>query len=122
MNGGFLMKAKHASFGTIEVDGKKYEHDLIIDGGTIKKRSKKPSKQYKSRFGHTPLSVNEDIPWNGKLVIGTGASGRLPVMDEVYDEAEERGTEIVEVQTDKACQLISDMPESDVKAILHSTC
>lgn len=116
------MKAKHVSFGTLEVDGKTYDHDLIIDGDRIRKRSKKPSKQYKSQFGHTPLSVNEDIPWNGELIVGTGASGRLPIMEDVYEEAENRGTEIIEVQTDKACELISKMNESEVKAILHSTC
>lgn len=116
------MKANHKSFGTIEVSGQIYDHDLIIDDGDISKRSKKPSKPYKSDFGHTPLSINEDIPWNGQLIIGTGASGRLPVMDNVYEEAETRGTEIVEIKTDKACELISKMEDSEVNAILHSTC
>jgi hypothetical protein len=45
-------------------------------------------KGLKDRFGHTPLSVNEDIPWSaGRLVIGTGANGSLPVMDEIEREA-----------------------------------
>ena len=35
---------------------------------------------------HTPLSVNEAIPWHGqRLIIGTGTYGRLPIMSEVAD-------------------------------------
>lgn len=116
------MKAKHISFGTIKIDGERYDHDLVIDAGSISKRSKKPSKPYKSQFGHTPLSVEEEIPWNGSLIIGTGASGQLPVMDEVYREAEQRGVSLTEVRTDKACKVLSEMDNEDVHAILHSTC
>ncbi len=39
-------------------------------------------------FGHAPLSIEEDIPWScSQLVIGTGAYGKLPVMQEVRNEA-----------------------------------
>ena len=69
------------SFGSIRIDGVTYEHDVIIDGGTVRKRKKKPSKQFREEFGHTPVSVAEEIPWDCKrLVIGTGG-GALPVMD-----------------------------------------
>ncbi len=41
---------------------------------------RKPSKKFREDFGHTPLSVEEEIPWKCRqLVIGTGAYGRLPV-------------------------------------------
>jgi hypothetical protein len=55
---------------------------VIVDHGRIRKRRKKPSKKFRGNFGHTPLSVQEDIPWDCRhLVIGTG-TGALPVMDE----------------------------------------
>jgi hypothetical protein len=55
---------------------------VIVDHGRIRKRRKKPSKKFRGNFGHTPLSVEEDIPWDCRhLVIGTGTGG-LPVMDE----------------------------------------
>ncbi len=31
-------------FGSIQIDGKSYEHDVVIEGGAIRKRKKKPSK------------------------------------------------------------------------------
>ena len=71
-------------FGEIEIDGVTYKHDVVIDRGRIRKRKKKPSKKFREEFGHTPVSVEEEIPWNcQRLVVGTGRYGSLPVMDEV---------------------------------------
>ena len=47
-------------------------------------------------IGHTPLSIEEKIPQKcHRLVIGTGAYGRLPVMKEVTREAERRRVELL---------------------------
>jgi hypothetical protein len=62
----------HFSFGTIQIDGVTREHDVIIDRGEVRKRKKGPSKQFADAFGHTPLSIEEEIPWKcHRLVIGT---------------------------------------------------
>jgi len=83
------MKARLVKFGEIEVEGKRYTHDVVIDGSKVRKRKKGPSKQFREKFGHTPLSAEEEIPWGGKLlIVGTGAHGALPVMDEVLAEGE----------------------------------
>ena len=63
------------AFGSIEIDGTTYQHDVVIDGGRIRKRRKGPSKALRSEYGHTPLTVAEDIPWScRRLVIGSGHS------------------------------------------------
>src|SRR5206468_6976941 len=59
------MRFDKFSFGSIQIDGTSYEHDIIIDRGEIRKRKKKPSKHFREQFGHTPLSVEEKIPWKG---------------------------------------------------------
>ena len=52
---------------------------------------KKASKKFRDAFRHTPLSIREEIPWKcRRLVVGTGAYGGLPVMDDVKREAERR--------------------------------
>ena len=77
------------SFGSVQIDGTACEHDVVIDRGGVRKRKKKPSKQFREQFGHTPLSIGEDIPWKCRqLVIGTGAYGKLPVMREVRGKTE----------------------------------
>jgi hypothetical protein len=69
------MRIDQFAFGSIRIDGVTYEHDVVIDGGKVRKRKKKPSKLFRDQFGHTPLSVAEDIPWAcQRLVIGTGAA------------------------------------------------
>src|SRR4029453_9930327 len=78
------MRISHFTFGALKIDGVTYEHDVVLDPGEIHKRKKKASKKVRATFGHTPLSVEENIPWRcTHLIIGTGAYGRLPVMDDV---------------------------------------
>ena len=110
------------SFGSIEVDGTTYEHDVVIDREQIRKRRKGPSKPFRARFGHTPLSSAEDIPWScGRLVIGSGVDGRLPVMEDVEDQARSRGVDLLVLPTAEALEELERAPE-DANAILHVTC
>jgi hypothetical protein len=110
------------AFGSIEVDGTTYEHDLVIDRGHVRKRTKGPSKALRTRYGHTPLSLGEDIPWEcERLVIGSGAAGSLPVVDEVGEEAARRGVEFVVLPTSDAIVELERAPEG-TNAILHVTC
>jgi len=109
------------SFGSLQIDGRTYEEDVVIERGEIRKRKKRPSKKFRDDFGHTPLSIEEKIPWKcRRLVIGTGAYGRLPVMNDVKVEAERRHVELVVVPTNEALRLMER--ESDANAILHVTC
>ena len=109
------------SFGSICINGMSYEHDVVIDRGEIRKRDKKPSKKFRDDFGHTPLSIEEEIPWKcHRLIIGTGG-GALPVMKQVKQEARRREIELIIVPTEEAIQVLKERPE-DTNAILHVTC
>ena len=109
------------SFGSICINGMSYEHDVVIDRGKVRKRDKKPSKKFRDDFGHTPLSIEEEIPWKcHRLVIGTGG-GALPIMKEVKQEAHRREIELIIVPTEAAIQVLKEAPE-DTNAILHLTC
>ena len=115
------MRFEAFSFGSIRIDGVTYDHDVVIDKGKIGKRKKKPSKKFREEFGHTPLSVEEVIPWNcRRLVIGTGA-GALPVMEEVRDEARRRKIKLLILPTPEAIEELGQHP-TDTNAILHVTC
>jgi hypothetical protein len=114
------MKIKYLSFGSINIDKKTYTKDVIIDNGFVKKRKKAESKKYRERFGHTPLSPNENIPWKCKrIIIGAGHSLSLHVMDEVYDIAFRKGVELIIMSTPEAVKHIND-PHTNL--ILHLTC
>jgi hypothetical protein len=110
------------SFGSVRVDGVTYDHDLVLDRGKIRKRKKGASRQFRGAYGHTPLSAAEDIPWRcRRLVIGTGAHGALPVMNEVRQQARRREVELVIVPTARAISVLAKTTK-DTNAILHLTC
>jgi len=109
-------------FGQVCIDGRTYEHDVIITGDEVRKRKKKQSKPFREQFGHTPLSLAEKIPWGCKrLIVGTGAHGGLPVMDDVKREAKRRGIELTILPTDEAIEELNQST-NETHAILHVTC
>jgi len=117
-----VMRFGRFKFGSIQIDGVTYEYDVVIDGGSIRKRKKKPSKPFRNSYGHTPLSAAEDIPWHcRRLVVGTGAHGALPIMEEVEREAQARQVELLEVPTARAIEELAKSGK-ETNAILHVTC
>ena len=117
------MRFEKFCFGSVRINGVTYEHDVVIDRGEVHRRKKKPSKKFKDDFGHTPLSVEEKIPWKGCscLVIGTGATGALPVMEDVRKEAGRRGISMVILPTAEAMEELRK-DHRKTNAILHVTC
>ncbi len=115
------MRFEEFSFGAIRIDGVTYEHDVVIDRGEVRKRKKKASKKFRDAFGHTPLSLEEKIPWKcRRLVVGTG-TGALPVMKQVKLEAKHRKVELLILPTTQAIEILKQK-SADTNAILHVTC
>jgi hypothetical protein len=110
------------SFGSIQIDDIRYDHDVVIDRGSIRKRKKQPSKKLRDAYGHTPLSAAEEIPWHcRRLVVGTGAEGRMPVTKDVRREAAHRKIALLIVPTAQAIEALQHDID-DTNAILHVTC
>jgi hypothetical protein len=115
------MRFEGFSFGSIRIDGVNYDHDVVIDRGAVRKRKKKASKKFREAFGHTPLSLEEGIPWKcRRLVVGTG-TGALPVMKEVKAEAKRRKIELMILPTAEAIEKLKRQPDG-TNAVLHVTC
>lgn len=117
------MNIEYPGFGRIVINGVEYDHDVILEEGKVRARDKRPSKALKSRFGHTPLTDDESIPWSRpRLVVGTGYSGSLPVLPEIEEEAEARGVDLVVMPTGEAVGLLNRSDPTEANAILHVTC
>lgn len=56
------------------------------------------------------------------MVIGTGYSGRLPVLSEIEEEARRHHVELEVMPTAAAVEWLNAQGESSVNAILHVTC
>src|ERR1041385_8328325 len=106
------MRFEAFSFGSIRIDGATYEHDVVIDRSQVHKRRKKPSKKFRDAFGHTPLSLEEEIPWTcRRLVVGTGVYGALPVMKDVKEAAAQRKIDLLIVPTLQAIAELKQEPD-----------
>ncbi len=117
------MKARLVEFGLVEINGKTYDYDVLIERGRISRRRKKASKPQRDRYGHTPLTTAEPLPWHcHRLIVGTGAEGRLPVAPDVIEEARRRGVELLVLPTSEACARLSDADLDETAAVIHVTC
>jgi len=83
----------------------------VIDQGQTRKRKKSASKEYRAAYGHTPLSIKEDIPWHCRRL----------VVDEVLLEAKHRKVELLSLPTAEAIAILN-AGGKDTNAILHVTC
>jgi hypothetical protein len=116
------MRFDGLSFGSIRIDGVAYGYDVVVDRGKIRKRRKKLSRKFRDEFGHTPLSIEEKIPWRcRRLVIGTGNHGALPVMKDVKAEARRRKVDLVVAPTADAIKVLNERHKG-TNAVLHVTC
>jgi len=114
------MEVQKIEFGKIVIDNQEYSKDIIIKKGKIQKRDKKHSKRYRSEFGHTPLSIEENIPWDCKtLVIGNGHYGSLPIMNEVIKKAKKLNVSLIIKPSPEA---VKNLNEKETNYVIHLTC
>ena len=110
-------------FGTITIDGVDYEKDIVIENGEIRQRKKGPSKPYRSKYGHTPLTVHEKIPWDCEtLLIGKGMSGRLPITKEFKAMAKEKNVKLIILESPEAVKYYKKHYQKGMNVIIHITC
>ncbi len=116
-------KITKLKFGTITIDDTTYDKDMVYDKGEWRQRKKKPSKPYRAKYNHTPLTEFEAIPWDcDVLVIGIGMSSRLPVTKGFKKEAAKRGVKLIMMETPEAVKYFTKNFGPRMNAIFHITC
>jgi hypothetical protein len=106
------------SFGRIVVDGKEQTRDLIVLPDRV-------VTNWWRRDGHSLAvadldEVSDELP--EKLVLGTGAQGRLRPPRAVIEELERRGIDVEVLRTDEAVRRYGELDERRTAAALHLTC
>ncbi len=119
-----LLLKLDSEFGWVEVNGSRYDYDVVIHSdGAVTKRKKKKSKALKSKYGHTPLSKRElgflSKEKFGALYVGTGHIPSLPITPKARKTLEKYGAVIM--STPEVIDRIND-EQGKFIAIIHSTC
>jgi hypothetical protein len=117
-------KAPDCGFGWVEMQGKRYDFDVIVHvDGSVTKREKCASKQQKKKYGHTPLTRKElkalrkEAP--AMIIIGTGHSGAMPLTPKAEKFLEDYLYFVG--KTPMALEKLATC-EKKVVALLHVTC
>ncbi len=101
---------ERTTFGTITVDGKTYEHDVIIRlSGEVVKRKKKLSKKY---YGTSHVLSKEEAKFvfeKGckQLILGSGQAGNLHLSPEAEAYFSKKGCKVLLRPTPEAIRVFN---------------
>ncbi|MFC1697737.1 Mth938-like domain-containing protein [Nanoarchaeota archaeon] len=110
------MEIESYTFGEFIIDGRSYKHDIKIINNKIDKWH---NHSLSMDDMEEIFEANPDY-----IIIGTGASGVVKVIDKIQKEAESRKIELIILLTDEACDKFNELNKKgeNVAAIMHSTC
>jgi hypothetical protein len=118
------LQIDETEFGSITVDGKVYDHDIVIrlDGKVRKRRKKLSKRQYGT--SHT-VSVDEakDIFDQGaqRLIIGTGQYGNVKLSEEAESYFKKKACSVELLPTPEAVEAWNGAQGKTI-AMFHVTC
>jgi hypothetical protein len=118
------MEIENSTFGTITIDGKTYEHDVVIRlSGEVVKRKKKLSKKY---YGTSHMLSKDEAKFVfekgcNELIVGSGQMGNVRLSPEAAAYFAKKDCKVLLQPTPKAIQVFN---KSDSKKIglFHVTC
>jgi len=118
------MHIEKTAFGSITIDGKTFDHDVIVQlSGKVIKRKKSLSKKH---FGTSHTLSKEEIEFVFEkgcesLIIGTGQYGRVQLSTEATDFLEEKGCAVKTSPTPQALQIFNNERSKKI-GLFHVTC
>jgi hypothetical protein len=117
-------KIEDAWFGSITVEGKRYEYDIVIRlSGKVRRRNKQLSKAVYGT-SHT-LSLAEVRELHRKraerIIIGAGFEGQVHLSNEAAEFLEKKGCRVDLYPTPEAIQCWNEA-EGNILGLFHLTC
>ncbi len=118
------MRIEDTKFGIITIDGKTYQHDVVIRlSGDVIKRKKKLSKKY---YGTSHMLSKDEARFvfeKGckQLVLGSGQMGNVRLSPEAEAYFAKKGCEVLLRPTPEAIQLFNKSHAKKV-GLFHVTC
>ncbi len=117
-------KIEETWFGSITVEGKRYEHDIIIRlSGKVRKRNKQLSKAVYGTSHTLSLAEIKDLHRKKaeRIIIGTGQEGQVHLSPEAAEFLKEKGCQVDLWPTPEAIKHWNKA-EGKVLGLFHVTC
>ncbi len=111
-------------FGWIEIDGRRYEHDVLVRrDGTVEKRKKKLSKRIHGTSHTISLDEARYVREKGAstLIVGSGQHGCVHLSEEAAAYFKRQDVEVRLLPTPKAIAAWNDAPKKSI-GLFHVTC
>lgn len=111
-------------FGSITIDEKIYEHDVLVRlGGEVKKRKKKLSKAIYGTSHIISLDEAKYVFEDGaaRLIVGTGQTGMVRLSEEAADYFRKHKCQVELLPTPQAIEVWNHAGGETI-ALLHVTC
>lgn len=118
------MTIESTEFGSITIDGRIYDHDVIIRlSGEVKKRHKKLSKEIFGTSHIISRAEAKDVFEEGcdQLILGSGQAGNVRLSPEAAEYFESNGCEVILQPTPQAIRSFNQSREKKV-GLMHVTC
>ena len=118
------MPIQRTEFGSITIDGKTYEHDVIIHlSGKVKKRQKKLSKEQYGTSHIISKAEAKSIFEDGcdLLIIGAGQQGNVHLSRQASAYFEKKGCQVIVQPTPEAILSFNRSREKKI-GLMHVTC
>ena len=118
------MRIEGTSFGSITIDGKTYDHDVLIRlDGTIAKRKKKLSKKL---YGTSHVVSEDEAKFvfekgSELLVLGSGQEGNVRLSPEAETYFTKKGCKVVIQPTPEALRVFNNARGKKI-GLFHVTC
>ena len=118
------MEIERTTFGTITIDGKTYEHDVIIRlSGEVARRKKKLSKKY---YGTSHVLSKDEAKFvfeNGceQLILGSGQMGNVHLSPEAEAYFGKKGCTVLLQPTPEAIHTFNNSRAKKI-GLFHVTC
>jgi hypothetical protein len=118
------MEIERTSFGAITIDGKTYDHDVVVRlSGEIVKRKKKLSKKY---YGTSHVLSKDEAKFvfeKGceQLIVGSGQMGNVQLSPEAEAYFAKKGCKVLLQRTPDAIRLFNRSKAKKI-GLFHVTC
>ena len=118
------MEIENTTFGSITVDGKTYEHDVLIRlSGEVVKRKKKLSKKY---YGTSHVLSKDEAKFVfergcNQLIVGSGQMGNVRLSPEAEAYFAKKNCKVLLQPTPEAIQVFNKSRSKKI-GLFHVTC